>query len=113
MDKLDDLFVKQRMLQEKFENDLDGMSNSVRQQYTKDNVLGLLDETHEILREVNWKNWKKTKKDVDVDRLKEELADAFHFFINLCLAWGFSAEEIYEAYLKKNDVIVQRIHDNY
>ena len=112
-DKLEDLFERQKELQKKFGNDLDGFNEEERQQYTKDNILGLLDETHEILRETNWKHWRKTKKPVNPENLKEEMADAFHFFINLCLAWDFSAVEIYEAYISKDEEIYNRIKEDY
>lgn len=113
MDKLDDLFARQKKLQEYFGNELDNFNEEDRQQYTKDNILGLLDETHEILRETNWKHWRKTKKDISREDLLEELADAFHFYINLCLAWGFSADELHEAYLKKDEEIYRRIDGDY
>ena len=51
------------------------MSLEDKENYTKDKVLALLDETHEVLREINWKSWKKTKKDIDHAHLLEELAD--------------------------------------
>lgn len=113
MDKLQDLFERQKKLQEFFENHIDIFDEQQRQQYTKDNVLGLLDETHEILRETNWKHWKKTKKSINRDSLKTELADAMHFFINLCLAWNVTAEELYEAYLEKDKEIYKRIEEGY
>lgn len=113
MDKLEDLFERQKELQRVFGNNLENFNEEDKQQYTKDNVLGLLDETHEILRETNWKHWRKTKKDIDKQHLLEELSDAMHFFINLCIAWGLSADELYEAYLKKDKKIYERIEGDY
>lgn len=113
MDKLEDLFNRQKRLQEIFGNNIDNFSEEQRQQYVKDNVLGLLDEVHEILRETNWKNWKKTKKEINRNKLLEELADALHFFNNLCIAYNFSADELYESYLKKDEKILKRIKENY
>lgn len=114
MDKLEDLFERQKELQKYFgNNDLENFTEEEKQQYTKDNILGLLDETHEVLRETNWKHWRKTKKPINEENLKEEIVDVFHFFINLCIVWGFSAEEIYEAYLKKDEEIYKRIDGDY
>lgn len=113
MDKLEDLFKRQRELQEYFGNQLENFSEEERQQYTKDNILGLLDETHEILRETNWKHWRKTKKEVSHENLLEEISDAFHFYINICLVWGFDANQLYEAYLKKDKEIYKRIDGDY
>ena len=113
MDKLDKLFKRQKELQIILGEDIDRFTEDQAQQYTKDNILSLLDETHEVLREINWKHWKKTKKVIDKDHLKEELTDVFHFFINLCLAWGFTSNEIYDAYLEKDHEIIDRHNRGY
>lgn len=113
MDKLEDLFKRQKELQKHFGNNLDKMSEYMRQQYTKDNVLGLLDEVHEILREINWKKWKRSKKKIDKDRLKTEWVDALHFLINIALVWNIDAVEAYDSYLKKDEIIYKRIKEGY
>lgn len=113
MDRLEDLLARQKKLQRVFGNNFEKMTDADRQQYTKDNVLGLLDEIHEVLREINWKKWKKTEKPVSKDKLLEELADALHFYFNLVLVWGFSAEDLYNAYIKKDKIIYNRIEKGY
>lgn len=110
-DKLKDLFERQKKLQDAFGNYLDNMSVDEKQQYTKDNVLGLLDETHEVLREINWKAWKKKNKPINKEKLKEELADTLHFYINLCLVWEFTSDDIYDAYLEKDNENYKRIEE--
>ena len=113
MDKLDDLFIRQSKLQKAFEENLESFNEEKRQQYTKDNILAMLDETHEILRETNWKHWRKKKKKINKESLKEELVDALHFYINLCLVWGFTSDDIYKSYIKKDEKIYNRIKKGY
>ena len=113
IDMLQDLFKRQRELSLAIGDDFNKMSLEEKEEYTKDKVLALLDETHEVLREINWKSWKKTKKDIDGDKLLEELSDVFHFYINLCLVWGFDAKDVYGAYLKKDEENYNRIKRAY
>ena len=113
IDMLHDLFERQKKLSLTLGDDFSKMTLEEKESYTKDKVLALLDETHEVLREINWKSWKKTKKDIDQEHLLEELADTFHFYINLCLVWGFDAKDIYTAYIKKDDENYDRIKRAY
>ena len=113
IDMLHDLFERQRELSKTFGDDFTKMTLEQKEEYTKDKVLALLDETHEVLREINWKSWKKTKKEIDQKKLLTELSDALHFYINLCLVWGFTAEDVYAAYLKKDKENYKRIKRAY
>jgi len=113
IDMLHDLFKRQRELSLALGDDFSKMSLEEKENYTKDKVLAMLDETHEVLREINWKSWKKTKKEIDQEHLLEELADTLHFYINLCLCWGFSAEDVYSAYIEKDKENYERIKKAY
>ncbi|HHT67646.1 MAG TPA: dUTPase [Firmicutes bacterium] len=64
-------------------------------------VLAILSELSEILDEVNFKWWKDPK-DIDHERLKEEIVDVLHFFVSMCLKAGIGPDELYEAYVLKN-----------
>ena len=64
-------------------------------------VLAIIAELGELLAEVNFKWWKNPQP-VNSDAVKEELVDILHFFVSMCIKAGFSAEEIYQAYLAKN-----------
>lgn len=65
-------------------------------------VLAIISELSEILDEVNFKWWKDPK-EVDREALKEEIVDVLHFFVSMCLKAGIGPEELYEAYLRKNE----------
>lgn len=50
------------------------------------------------------KPWKETHVLTDVEHYKEELADALHFFIELCIQVGITPEELFQYYMKKNAI---------
>ena len=52
----------------------------------------------------NWKAWKETEMETDVDHFKEELIDALHFYIEACILAGISARDVHDIYFKKNKV---------
>lgn len=64
-------------------------------------TLAIISELAELLDEVNFKWWKNPRP-LDREAIKEELVDILHFFVSMCLKAGFTAEEIYQAYLAKN-----------
>lgn len=63
--------------------------------------LAMVCEVAELAEEVNFKWWKNPG-EVNLEAVKEELADILHFFVSTCLKAGFSAADVYEAYLSKN-----------
>ena len=65
------------------------------------NAITELSEADDCLKN---KAWKKTMIETDVTHLKEEMADALHFFIESCLLIGMDAKELFEFYMKKNAV---------
>lgn len=64
----------------------------------------IVHECCELDNELNWKPWKNAG-DLSANRQDRlfEMADIFHFFVQLALDQGFSATEIYAAYVAKND----------
>jgi len=76
------------------------------------NAYALEDEIHEATREVGWKPWASSRH-LNRERYLDELADAFHFFMNLCLVAGITGEELAEAYYLKRRENVQRQIDGY
>lgn len=51
----------------------------------------------------------------DVDRASyvEELADSFHYFIELLISSGVSLDEFYDSYMKKGEINIKRIKNGY
>jgi len=64
-------------------------------------VLAIISELSEILDEVNFKWWKDPT-EISHERLKEEIVDVLHFFVSMCLKAGIGPEELYQAYVAKN-----------
>jgi len=115
-DKLKLIFDKQANLQDK----LYGLDNLIKnQEFINVNILAMLDELSEVLRETEWKNpnkikygWKKTQK-FNEENFKEELVDLLHFFINLCIASGMDDNELLFRYINKNKVNHKRKESGY
>lgn len=105
-DRLNQLFDKQLALQNKLGYAKEQLY--LNQQFININFLALMDELSEALRETSWKNpsqipfgWKNGQK-TDLIRFKHELIDILHFYVNLCISSGMSADELFELYTQKN-----------
>lgn len=109
VDNLKLFFELQLKIQNSLGYSFSTMTTDKKEEYTKDMVLYLLEETHELLRETNFKSHKKVKKVINVVNIKDELADILHFFINLCIVWDVTPEELTTAFLEKNAKNVKRI----
>lgn len=70
----------------------------------KDLAYRCVEELSEATNCLKNKPWKVSEVDTDKDHFYEELADAFHFFIELCITAGMDAEDLALLYLKKNAV---------
>ncbi len=64
-------------------------------------TLAMISELSELLDEVNFKWWKNPK-EINMNNVKEELIDIFHFFMSMCLKVGMDADEVYARYIEKN-----------
>jgi len=107
-DKLKEMFIKQRNLQQKL-----GNNNIVADtQYIKDMILALIDEATEALRETPWKPWK-TNQTYNKTKFREEIIDIWHFLINLSIAADMTSTEVYEMFLKKNKLNQKRKMEGY
>jgi hypothetical protein len=90
-------------------NDLDPDS---KLEFIRWNVLALEDELHEALQECGWKPWAKTNH-LNTDAFQSELVDAFHFFMNLMLVTGMTAEDLITGYRAKRQKNIIRQQDGY
>ena len=117
-DKLDILFNKQEILQNRLKN-IPFKNQKHRQEFINITVLACLDELSEILRETAWKNpkyiaggWKKTQK-FKLENYKEEIIDLWHFLINLSISAGLSSDDLFKRFLNKNEENHERQNKNY
>jgi hypothetical protein len=104
MDWLGDIFARQASLAEFYRQVRpDGFYSWPPEQRTTTWTRAIVHECCELDNELNWKPWKNGKplEETRQERLME-MADILHFFVQLALDQGFSAEEMHEAYVAKN-----------
>lgn len=112
-DLLRHMLSKQKQLQEKaYGHDLDAMTNVERIEFLKINILALEDELHEALAEVGWKPWADSRH-INIDQLRGELIDAWHFMMNLFITAGMDAQMITDMYLAKREKNIKRQEEGY
>ena len=51
--------------------------------------------------------------ELDREAYVEELVDALHLFFEICIASGLSMDELFQAYMKKGNINVERIQNGY
>lgn len=81
-------------------------------EFIKTNVIAITDEIHEALGEVGWKPWASSKH-INEEAFKAELIDAWHFFMNLWIVAGGTADELHDMYKAKREKNIQRQHEGY
>lgn len=118
IDMLEKLFEMQYKMQtEAMHYNFVEMSEQERGAFVKDHVLYCEDELHEVLREIPFfKAWKRYSKYPEENGYKwaaarKEFVDALHFFLNVAIALGFTAEELFEMYCIKNNINYERQKD--
>ncbi len=85
------------------------------QQVARDTVLKGVEEMFESLQNLkNWKPHRSTEiQDFDHEAFLEEYVDAFNYFLSVLVMLGISADELFEAYLRKDAIIHERINKGY
>lgn len=72
-----------------------------------------VEELYEAIGNLKNKPWKQTERPTDVEAFKEELADVWHFFIELHILAGIDPEEIFRMYFQKTFINVNRQQNGY
>jgi translation initiation factor 2 beta subunit (eIF-2beta)/eIF-5 len=74
-----------------------------------------MDELHEAMQHLkNSKAHRATEvRELDRQKYVEELVDHVHYFVELCILSGITDDELYDAYIAKHAVNVQRVHEGY
>lgn len=110
---LKDIWGRQLAFNERFFSDsgleLGRLSPADVSRWTKEFIIHVTDELHELLRETSWKMTLRldTSEAVRANVL-EEWVDAFKFLLGLAQVWGFSPEEVVAEFDRKSTIVETR-----
>ena len=103
MDKMDEIFELQEKLNSRIGVNMNEMNDDDRSKWILNYIRAMQQELAELTDSVPWKWWAKYQ-EFDKQNAKVEIVDLFHFLISLAQVMGMTAEDVYDAYLKKNKV---------
>lgn len=102
----------QKALNERIGVVTDGMSDEDKTKWVLNYCRAMSQEIAELTDSVPWKWWARYQK-FDPQNARVEVVDLFHFLISLAQVLGMSADDVFQAYLKKNAVNFQRQDSGY
>ena len=111
-DQLRELFRMQKALNERIGVRTNEFNDEQKTEWVLNYCRAMTQELAELTDSVPWKWWAKYQK-LDEQNAKVEVVDLFHFLISLAQTLGMSADDVFEAYLKKNEVNFQRQESGY
>lgn len=85
--------------------------NTEVNQWLGNYLTALDDESRELREELLWKWW--SKDHLDMQNIRVEIVDQLHFWISLALVSGMDAEKVFDIYLQKNKVNLERQDTDY
>jgi len=106
LDKLEEIFKMQTTL-DAYIKDKRKTNPYSTEEWVQKKCLALMDETAELLNEVNYKWWK-APKELDKEAIHEELIDMLHFWVSMCVDVGLTPERAFEIYRHKNNENIKR-----
>lgn len=90
------------------------LSTKAGQKIVKEMVWSLVEEMAEASYTLKNKGHRLTDvKEFDKAHYKEELVDALSFWMEICIFSGFTADEMYIEYCKKNRIVRERLENGY
>lgn len=112
MDKLEQIFSMQEELNERIGVMTKGMDDEKKTEWVLNYSRAMQQELAELIDSVPWKWWAKYQ-EFDEQNARVEVVDLFHFLVSLAQVLGMSAEDIRDAYVKKNKVNHDRQETGY
>lgn len=107
-DKLDRMFWLQKQLQKRLGYNFIEFNNN----YFNLMYIGCITELSEVIEQTKWKPWKKSVNN-NINEIKKELVDVFHFLINMCIAVNLEPSELFYEFLNKNQENNRRQDNEY
>lgn len=111
-DQLHELFRMQKALNERIGVRPECMSQEEKVQWILNFCRAMSQEIAELTDSVPWKWWAKYQK-LDEQNARVEVVDLLHFLISLAQVLGMSADDLFNAYVKKNRVNFDRQDTGY
>jgi len=111
-DKLDEIFRMQEILNKKIGVDLSNLSPEDKTKWALNYSRAMTQEIAELIDSFPWKWWAKYQK-IDEQNARVEVVDLFHFLVSLAQTLGMTAQDIYDGYIKKNEVNHKRQESGY
>ena len=111
-DQLRELFLMQQALNQRIGVNTAGLSDEEKTRWILNYCRAMSQELAELTESVPWKWWAKYQK-FDEQNARVEVVDLFHFLISLAQTLGMSADDVFQAYVKKNEVNLQRQDSGY
>ncbi len=111
-DQLHEMFHMQKALNERIGVRVEGMSEKEKIKWILNYSRAVTQEIAELTDTVPWKWWANYQK-FDAQNARVEVVDLFHFVISLAQVLGMKADDVFEAYVKKNEVNFRRQASGY
>ena len=111
-DQLRELFRMQKALNERIGVFTDVMTDEDKTKWVLNYCRAMSQEIAELTDSVPWKWWAKYQQ-FDPQNARVEVVDLFHFLISLAQVLGLSADDVFQAYVKKNEVNFKRQETGY
>lgn len=111
-DQLREIFRMQKSLNERIGVHTDSMDEAERTKWILNYCRAMTQEIAELTDSVPWKWWAKYQT-FDLQNARVEVVDLFHFLISAAQVLGMSADDVFNAYVKKNEVNFKRQEDGY
>jgi dimeric dUTPase (all-alpha-NTP-PPase superfamily) len=112
MDKLQEIFSMQEALNARIGVHLRDINEKERTQWVLNYTRAMQQEMAELIDSVPWKWWAKYQ-EFDLQNARVEVVDLFHFLISLAQTLGMTADDVFDAYVKKNKVNHERQESGY
>ena len=112
MDKLDKIFEMQEKLNRRIGINLDNLGDDEKIKWILNYSRALQQEVSELIDSVPWKWWAKYQK-FDKQNARVEVVDIVHFLVSIAQVLGMSADDIFDAYCKKNAINHERQDSGY
>ena len=111
-DQLQELFRMQRALNQRIGVNTDTMTPEEKTKWILNYTRAMTQEIAELTDSVPWKWWAKYQ-NFDEQNARVEVVDLFHFLISAAQVLGMSADDVFNAYVKKNEVNFKRQESGY